>query len=565
MATIGIDLGTSNSLVGYWDGDHAKLIPNMFGKLLTPSVVSVDETGEILIGEIAKERLYTHPTCTVAAFKRFMGTDKVYRRKGHTFSPVELSALILRNLKADAEKYLQEECRQAVISVPAYFNNIQREATIEAAKLADLDTLNLISEPTAAAMAYGLHKGEEDSSILVIDLGGGTFDVSLLEMFEGIMQVKAIAGDNHLGGEDFTEYLIRDCIKEQEWKYHTIDASLRALLYRKMEHGKIQLSNHDSLEITFEYEGQSYQYKRSQQQLKELWKPLLNKIRKPVSRVLNDTKMTVREVDQVILIGGATRAPTIRHHVGVLLGKLPFTQINPDEAVGLGAVIQTALKERKEMLDEMILTDVCGYTMGVDYTKEMHHGNLKNGYYAPIIERNTSIPVSKMDTFQTLYDYQEMVRFNIYQGENMMVKDNLKIGEIEVPVPRAPKGLLLNVRFTYDTNGILEVVAKVPDSNEEKRLVIQNSPNKLTDEEIEKKLEKLKLLKIHPADRAENRLLLARAERLYAESLGDMRGRITELILWFQQELEKQDENNTEKAAQKMSSYLEQLEKELEI
>lgn len=560
MGIIGIDLGTSNSLVSFWDGKTVQLITNQFGQTLTPSVVGVDDNGDILIGAIAKERLISHPQLTAATFKRFMGTDKIYELGGHSFTPVELSSLVLRSLKEDAETVLEQPCTDVVISVPAYFNNVQREATIEAAKLAGLTVQNLISEPTAAAMAYGFHK-EADQSILVVDLGGGTFDVSLLEMFDGVMQVEAISGDNHLGGEDFTQVIVRDCLRELKLTGTVLPATTQSVLYQKAELLKHTLTTQLLGSFNFELEDKSYSYQLSREQYKELCEPLLARMRQPIGRVLNDGQISIQEINQVILIGGATKNPIVRNYFARLLKTIPYTQINPDEAVGRGAGLQAALKQDRSMVNEMILTDVCGHTLGVDSVNQTSTGYIE-GVFSPIIERNTTIPVSKMKTFYTLRDNQDRVHFAIYQGENPMAKDNLKIGELDIKIPPAPENTPIDCRFTYDSNGLLEVLV-TDQSGRSKQLIIESSPGKLTQKQMQESLTKLDALKVHPRDRAENRLLLARLERLYAETTGMMREQVQTLLFYFRGVLEKQEEILTKRTAAEITQQLDELEQGL--
>ena len=560
MGIIGIDLGTSNSLVSFWDGEAVQLIKNQFGQTLTPSVVGIDDNGDILIGAIAKERLISHPQLTAATFKRFMGTDKQYDLGEHTFTPVELSSLVLRSLKEDAEAFLKQPCTEVVISVPAYFNNVQREATVEAAKLAGLTVQNLISEPTAAAMAYGFHK-EADQSILVVDLGGGTFDVSLLEMFDGIMQVEAISGDNHLGGEDFTHVIVRDCLSEHKLIGTVLSATTQSVLYQKAELLKHALTTQEAGSFEFDWEEHTYSYQLNHEQYKVLCEPLLARMRQPIGRVLNDGQITIQDIDQVILIGGATKNSIVRNYFARLLKTIPYTQINPDEAVGHGAGIQAALKQDRSMVNEMILTDVCAHTLGVDSVSQTSTGYIE-GVFSPIIERNTTIPVSKMKTFYTLRDNQEHVNFAIYQGENPMAKDNLKIGELEIKIPRAPENTPIDCRFTYDSNGLLEVIV-TDQSGHSKQLIIESAPGKLTSEQMEESFAKLNALKVHPRDRAENRLLLARLERLYAETTGLQREQVQALLFHFRSVLEKQEEILTKRTAADVTQQLNELEKDL--
>lgn len=560
MKIIGIDLGTSNSLVSFWDGTSVQLIKNQFGQTLTPSVVGIDDNGELLIGAIAKERLISHPQLTAATFKRFMGTDKQYTLARHSFTPVELSSLILRSLKEDAENFLNQTCEKVIISVPAYFNNVQREATIEAAKLAGLTVQNLISEPTAAAIAYEFHK-EADQSILVVDLGGGTFDVSLLEMFDGIMQVEAIAGDNHLGGEDFTHVIVKDCLKKNQLSDSLLSATVQSVLYQKAELLKRTITTQESFSFNFEWENKTYSYELSQERYKDLCEPLLAKMRQPISRVLNDGKISIKDIDQVVLIGGATKNPIVRNYFSRLLQTIPYTQINPDEAVGHGAGIQAALKQDRSMVSELMLTDVCAYTLGIETVSRTSDGYMA-GIYSPIIERNTTVPVSKIKTFYTIYDNQNCVNFSIYQGENPMVKDNLKIGELEIHIPSAPENTPIDCRFTYDANGLLEVLVSDKNGRTE-QLIIESSPGKLSEQQMYDSLQKLNALKVHPKDRAENRLLLARLERFYAETTGQQREQVQSLLFHFNNILEKQEEILTKRTAVEITRKLNEIEKGL--
>lgn len=557
---IGIDLGTSNSVVSYWDGEQTKLIPNRFGKVLTPSVIGVDDDGKILVGEIAKERLISHPQLTAAAFKRFMGTSKQYQLAAHSFSPTELSSLVLKTLKEDAEEYLKEPCTEAVISVPAYFNNIEREATIEAAKLAGLTVQSLISEPTAAALAYVLHK-DVDQSILVIDLGGGTFDVSLLEMFSGVMQVEAISGDNQLGGEDFTQMIIQDCLRQNDLAEELLSAELQAVIYKKAERLKIELSSQEKGKFSFEKDQSLFQYELTVQKYEQLCLPLLKRMRQPIGRVLSDGRIESSSIDQMILIGGATKNPLIKNYFSRLMKIIPYTQINPDEAVGRGAGIQAALKTQQEMVNELMMTDVCAHSLGVEVVNQGPNGFI-GGVFEPIIERNTTIPVSKVKTFWTIKDNQEKVVFSVYQGENPMVKNNLKIGELVINVSPKPVDTPVDCRFTYDSNGVLEVLVTDVEGNSN-QLVIESHPGKLSEEQLQESLQKMTDLKIHPRDRAENRLLLAKLERAYTEALGGKRQYIQQLIIEFQQTMDKQDELETKRLSVKILQQLNAMEEEL--
>jgi len=563
---IGIDLGTTNSLVSYWTEDGAVIIPNGLGDNLTPSVVSIDDNGEILVGKIAKERLITHPHMSIATFKRYMGTSRTFQLGEKHFLPEELSAFIIRSLKADAEAYLGESISEAVISVPAYFNDAQRKATKRAGELAGIKVERLINEPTAAATAYGLHQKESETKFLIFDLGGGTFDVSIVELFENVMEVKAIAGDNYLGGEDFTELLSDLFMKHYQIDKNNLDEKSYALIRKQAEHCKRSLSqnksgmmkctmNQESLEWTIDYQG-----------FQETAKSLISRLRHPVEKALRDSGMRVDELDTIILVGGATRMSIVHTLISKLLGRFPANSINCDEVVAIGAGIQAGMKARNVALREVVLTDVCPYTLGMEVVSRMNSGEYGAGHFAPIIERNTVIPVSRVERFSTVQDGQKEINIKIFQGESRLTKNNIKLGEFYVHVPPAPAGeQVIDVRYTYDINGILEVEAVVIETGIKKSIVIEDSPGSMSKEEIEKRLAALQSIKIHPRDMQQNKLLMARGERLYEESLGDMRMAIAMLLQKFEGVMNRQDEREIKKEAEILKEKLDKLEEGKEL
>lgn len=564
MAKIGIDLGTTNSLAAYFTDDGPKIIPNTFGENLTPSIVSVDENGEIFVGKIAKERLITHPQDTASTFKRYMGTSKRYKLGEYVFSPEDLSSFVLKSLKADAEAFLKEKISEVVISVPAYFNDAQRKTTKHAAELAGLSVERLISEPTAAAISYGIHLKDADTKFLVFDLGGGTFDVSILEMFEGIMEVKSIAGDNFLGGEDFTNLLVSYFLQNNKIDIDSLDNKERSAIYKQAEICKKAVSNNNEGKMEFTKDDQTFEKKIIRNEFERLANTLLIRLRQPIERALKDANLTPEELDAVILIGGATRMPFIKSVVSKMFGKLPYSNINPDEAVALGAAIQVALKDRNENLEELILTDVCPYTLGTEVAHRISERDYKDGYFFPIIERNTPIPVSKVKRLYTIINKQTKIRVDIFQGESRLTKNNVKLGTLKINVPPAPAGeQSIDVRYTYDINGILEVEVTAVETGVTKRAVIQENPGVMSEEEVEKRLAALKDIKIHPRERAKNRYLLARAERLYEEALGDKREFISMLTEHFEKILERQNEEEIKEAAENFKNQLDDIEGEL--
>ena len=563
VKTIGIDLGTTNSLVAVWEEGKASIIPNALGEHLTPSVISIDEQGQVLVGQIAKERLITHPHVTVANFKRFMGTNKKFILEDYTFSAEDLSSFVLKTLKADAEAYLGEEVIEAVISVPAYFNDAQRKATKRAGELAGLKVERLISEPTAAALAYGMHQRNNNTQFLVFDLGGGTFDVSILELFEGVMEVKSVAGDNYLGGEDFNEALVSYFVWKHQMDRKSLDEKILSALFKQAELCKQELSNQSSSTMTLLIGSETKTLEIDRTLFEEICDDLLLKLKHPIERALRDADLSTKELDAVILIGGSTRMPLIKSVVGKMFNQLPFSNINPDETVALGAAIQAALKNRNEALKEMILTDVCPYTLGVEIVEEFTDGCYEKGYFLPIIERNSPIPISKVKRVSTVSPKQKRIFVEVYQGESRKIESNIKLGELRIDLPFGTREQQwVDIRYTYDINGLLEVEVTLVATGEKKSLIIENAPCTMTKEQIQKRLLELETIKIHPRDQMENRLIIARGERLYEEFLGQKRKLIQELLLKFEDVLMQQNPKEIEEAAIFLKAAFDRIEGE---
>ncbi|ELY4775881.1 molecular chaperone HscC [Cronobacter turicensis] len=558
---VGIDLGTTNSLAAIWQEGSPRLITNAMGEWLTPSVVGLDDEGRVLVGKAARERLHTHPHLTTALFKRHMGTAWTVRLGDKLFRAEELSALVLRSLKEDIERACGEPVTEAVISVPAYFSDAQRKATRIAGELAGLKVEKLINEPTAAALAYGLHRREEEGTFLVFDLGGGTFDVSVLELFEGVMEVRASAGDNFLGGEDFDQALIDVFVARQRAAGGLPDPAAHThALRREAERVRHALSESHAATFTLRAEDQTWSQTIHQGDLNDIFAPLLTRLRQPIERALRDARIRVADLDDILLVGGATRMPLVRRLAASLFGRFPSVSINPDEAVALGAAVQAALKKRDAALEEVVLTDVCPYTLGIETVKAFGR-HLDEGHYLPVIERNVVVPVSRMKRVCTLADNQTVVEFTIYQGESRLVKDNIELGRMRVSVPPKPAGeVSLDVRFTYDVNGILEAEVTVPLTGERQQLIIENNPGVLTPQEIAERLAQLSALKIHPRERQPNTHLLARLDRLYQENTGELREEVSYLGVRFQQALESQDDARIDKARHEITQQADAIE-----
>ena len=362
---IGIDLGTTNSLVACFRNGKAEIIPNRLGENLTPSVVSVDSKGTVYVGRSAKERAMLHPLESVSVFKRSMGTDREYKLGDWKLRAEELSSLVLRSLKEDAESYLGEPVTDAIISVPAYFNDLQRKATKRAGELAGLNVVRIINEPTAAAIAHGMME-QNDSRYLVFDLGGGTFDVSILELYQPIMEVHAIAGDNFIGGEDFTDVLYDLFLQSAGIAPETLDLKTRSEVRKTAENCKCAFSDSNEIMMCCAIHGQMHILHLSLEEYERACAPLLDRLRKPIERSLKDAGVSLQQIDQVVLVGGATRSPVVRKFVTKLFGRIPCFGINPDEAVAIGAALQCGMKSRNKEIQEVVLTDVCPFTLGTE-------------------------------------------------------------------------------------------------------------------------------------------------------------------------------------------------------
>lgn len=539
---VGIDLGTTNSLVAYYTEHGPEIIPNRLGKHLTPSIVSVDGD-RIYVGETARERMLLHPESAASVFKRSMGSDQKYHLENQTFTSEELSSFVLRSLKEDAEHFLGEPVTEAVISVPAYFNDARRKATKRAGELAGLKVERIISEPTAAAIAYGLYECQEDANFLVFDLGGGTFDVSILELSGNILEVRAVAGDNYLGGEDFTNVL-EDMFYEKysELSRDSMDSKTGRYIHKQAEVCKLHFEEGRSSVMSCVIGEKTYEMEVELSEYEQRCEELLERIRIPVKKSLSDSRLRLSEIHKVVLVGGATRLPVVRRFVSKLFRTLPDVTVNPDEAIALGAAVQGAMKERRDSIREVILTDVCPFTLGTEVCVERENGGYESGHYCPIIERNTVIPASRTETLYTIRDNQSVLCVNVLQGESRFAENNLLLGELNVEIPKAPKGReSIDVTYTYDVNSILEVQVKINSTGKIIKQILKGQQVEMTDEEIAARMEELAYLKIPPREQEENKLLLLRGERLYEESLGDERKIIEHAIQKFEVALNTQD------------------------
>ena len=553
---IGIDLGTTHSLIGIWDEKNVKLIPNSLGKFLTPSAVSVDTQNTILVGEPAFERLVTHSHCSATEFKRFMGTSKRYQLGDQFFSPEDLSALMLKQLKQDAESYLNESIHEAVISVPAYFNNRQRRATQRAAELAGLKVERLINEPSAAALAYGLDKetdpdNDDSLSYLVLDLGGGTFDVSLLEIFNGIFEIRASSGDNYLGGNDFTRIIVDDFCQQHSLSHDSLTPDIKGALFAASDSLKRELSDANSATLSVKVAEEILDYTLSASRFEVLTNDLLNRVRHPISRTMSDAELRSSELAGVILVGGASRMPVFRSSIAKMLGRIPSSHFDPDFAIASGACIQAGLKARDSSLQDVVMVDVCPYTLGVEVINEQNQAE-----FQPVIERNQAIPVSESCSVYTRYPNQEKIAINVFQGESFKPSDNVALGELLMDITPSTNEQEVILTYTYDINGVLEVEVTIPATKEQQTLYISDDETELSDEQLQKRFAELQELKMLPRDDAKNTLLLAKLERFFEQSLGEQREFYAQLLRDFIVVINSHDKQYVEKRRQEINQLI---------
>ena len=555
MAVIGIDLGTTNSLASVYTESGVKVIPNSLGNKLTPSVVGLDDEGKLIVGEVAKERLITHPERTAAEFKRTMGTDKTYKLGEESFSSQQLSSILLRKIVADAKAHLNEEIDEVVISVPAYFDDKMRTATKQAAEMAGIKCERLINEPSAAALAYLYKHGWKDGTYMVVDFGGGTLDVSIIDSFDSVMEIIAVAGNNHLGGKDINEAIYNHFCLVNNLLDSNLTPEERAIIYRMSETTKIALSTNPLAVMSVCLNDQEYSLTLDNNSLIKIAHESFEKLFEPIKKALKDSRLKPNELEAIVLVGGSCKMPTVASYIEKITGVKPCSDLDPDTAISLGAGVYSGIKTKNQQLKDVVMTDICPFSLGVD-CRDMNDDLVMSF----IIDRNSMLPCSQIKSYYAIHQNQTEVEFRIYQGESIIPENNIYLGSMSITCPPTNTNeFIATCRMTYDINGILVIDVTNKEGVTVSKTLVGNNV-KLSEKEIATIKAKLDKLRFSDEVDEESQLLVSRAERVIEETLSYERDFLMNALTIFKLTMNKGNSVEKRKAKEDFKKLLDSLE-----
>ena len=555
MAIIGIDLGTTNSLASVYTENGVMVIPNSLGNRLTPSVVGLDDDGNVIVGDVAKERLITHPERTAAEFKRTMGTDKTYKLGEEAFSSQQLSSILLRKIVADAKAYLNEDIDEVVISVPAYFDDKMRTATKQAAEMAGIKCERLINEPSAAALAYLYKHGWKDGTYMVVDFGGGTLDVSIIDSFDSVMEIIAVAGNNHLGGKDINEAIYKHFCLVNNLQESSLTSEEKAIIYRMSETTKIALSTNPIAVMSVCLNDKEYSLSLDNNALIKIAHESFERLFEPIKKALKDSRLKPTDLEAIVLVGGSCKMPTVASYIEKITGVKPCSDIDPDTAISVGAGVYSGIKRKNQQLKDVVMTDICPFSLGVDC-----HDVNDDIVMSFIIDRNSMLPCSQIKSYYAIHDNQTEVNFRIYQGESIIPENNIFLGSLSIACPPTNRNAFIaTCRMTYDINGILVIDVTNKDGVTVSKTLVGNNV-RLTEKEIETIKARLDNLRFSDDVDEESQLLISRAERVIEETISYERDFLMNALSVFKLTMNKGNTVEKRNAKEGFKNLLDQLE-----
>ncbi len=555
MAIIGIDLGTTNSLASVYTENGVMVIPNSLGNRLTPSVVGLDDDGNVIVGDVAKERLITHPERTAAEFKRTMGTDKTYKLGEEAFSSQQLSSILLRKIVADAKAYLNEDIDEVVISVPAYFDDKMRTATKQAAEMAGIKCERLINEPSAAALAYLYKHGWKDGTYMVVDFGGGTLDVSIIDSFDSVMEIIAVAGNNHLGGKDINEAIYKHFCLVNNLQESSLTSEEKAIIYRMSETTKIALSTNPIAVMSVCLNDKEYSLSLDNNALIKIAHESFERLFEPIKKALKDSRLKPTDLEAIVLVGGSCKMPTVASYIEKITGVKPCSDIDPDTAISVGAGVYSGIKRKNQQLKDVVMTDICPFSLGVDC-----HDVNDDIVMSFIIDRNSMLPCSQIKSYYAIHDNQTEVNFRIYQGESIIPENNIYLGSLSIACPPTNRNAFIaTCRMTYDINGILVIDVTNKDGVTVSKTLVGNNV-RLTEKEIETIKARLDNLRFSDDVDEESQLLISRAERVIEETISYERDFLMNALGVFKLTMNKGNTVEKRNAKEGFKNLLDQLE-----